>query len=225
MSTQLLSATAITKSFPTAGGDLDILRGVSLQLAEKEAIAVTGPSGCGKSTFLSILGALDLPTSGELLVAGTDPTKLSEVDRAGFRNQTVGFVFQDHHLLPQCTVLENVLIPVLASRTATAEDRNRAEHLLNELGLADRKNHLPGQISGGERQRAALCRALINEPRLILADEPTGNLDPKTADTVGAMLLGLVDTTDAALICVTHSMTLADQFPRRVRLLDGKIDS
>ena len=225
MPAPLLSAQNLVKSFPAAEETLEILRGVSLELAAGESVAVMGPSGCGKSTFLSIVGTLDVATSGRVEVDGVDPAKLNEAERSRFRNETVGFVFQDHHLLPQCTVLENVLIPVLASRTATAKDRDRAGELLEQLGISNRSDHLPGRISGGERQRAAICRALINQPKLILADEPTGNLDPTTAASVGDLLLGLGETTDAALICVTHSSEFAERFPKTVRLVDGKIVS
>lgn len=223
MSELLLCAEDVVKSFPTPEGSLEILKGVSLTLGPNDAVAITGPSGCGKSTFLSIVGALDVATSGRVTVAGVDPATLSEKARSEFRNDTVGFVFQDHHLLPQCTVLENVLIPILASRSAAESDRNRALELLDRLGLSDRKDHRPGQLSGGERQRVALCRSLINQPKLILADEPTGNLDPTTADSVGELLLQLGETQQTALICVTHSMELAARFPRQVRLVDGKI--
>lgn len=222
---KLLIAKDITKSFKTPDGSLSILRGLSLELDGSEALSVTGPSGCGKSTLLSILGGLDTATSGTIAFDGEDLTSLDEVARSKFRNETVGFVFQDHHLLPQCTVVENVLIPLLATRKATVEDLERAESLLDRVGLSHRRDHVPGQLSGGERQRTALCRALVNRPRLLLADEPTGNLDPKTADTVGELLLGIGEETNAALICVTHSESLANRFPKRLRLVDGQIEN
>ena len=221
MTDPLVRAEALDKSFPTPGGSLDILRGVSMTLAAGEAAAILGPSGCGKSTMLSIVGALEEPTGGTVRVAGEDPFAMPEKRRAHFRNRTVGFVFQDHHLLPQCTVLENVLLPIVAERATTGDDVSRAEGLLKSVGMSDRRTHRPSELSGGERQRTALCRALINEPKLLLADEPTGNLDPKTADAVGDLLLDLGKGRGVGLLCVTHSVELAGRFPRRLRFEDG----
>ena len=223
MSDPLLSVQSLCKSFPTPAGSLDILRDVSLSLAAGEAASIVGPSGCGKSTLLSIIGALDEPTSGAVRVAGEDPFQMSERARAHFRNHTVGFVFQDHHLLPQCTVLENVLLPIVAERSTRSEDLERANHLLESVGMSDRRTHQPAALSGGERQRTALCRALINSPRLLLADEPTGNLDPKTAETVGSLLLDLGKSSDVGLLCVTHSAELAGRFPKRLQFNEGRL--
>jgi lipoprotein-releasing system ATP-binding protein len=173
--------------------------------------------------LLYIIGTLDQPTSGTVLVEGSNPFDRDEAGLAEFRNTEVGFIFQDHHLLPQCTVLENVMIPLLASGGSGSGDVERATGLLERVGLSDRSSHLPSQISGGERQRVAVCRALINKPTLLLADEPTGNLDHKTADGVGSLLLELAEEQQAVLICVTHSLELADRFPRRCELVDGRL--
>ncbi len=218
-----LALKSLTRSFVSAEGTLDILRGVNLELNRGESIAVTGPSGSGKSTLLYLVGLLDQPTSGTVSLLGKDPFQLSVADQARFRNEHIGFVFQDHHLLPQCTVLENVLIPRLAEGRTTAADEARARGLLERVGLASRLSHLPAQLSGGERQRVAVCRALINQPELLLADEPTGNLDRRTAEAVGTMLLELAREQNTLLICVTHSADLAARFSRRFELLDGQL--
>ena len=215
------------KTFSGAGAGaenpLEVLAGLDLEMARGDKLAVTGPSGSGKSTLLYIIGTLDQPTSGTVLVEGSNPFDRDEAGLAEFRNSQVGFIFQDHHLLPQCTVLENVMIPLLASGGAGTEDAERATGLLERVGLSDRSNHLPAQISGGERQRVAVCRSLINEPTLLLADEPTGNLDHKTADGVGSLLLELAEEQQAVLICVTHSLELARRFPRRCELVEGQL--
>lgn len=214
----------LTKSYPTAEGSLSILRGLDLQMNRGEALAITGPSGSGKSTLLYIIGALDTPSSGRVLLNNQEPFSLNEQQQAQFRNQQIGFVFQDHHLLPQCTVLENVLIPMLAGRGADAAAEVRARELLTRVGLKDRLTHLPAQLSGGERQRVAVCRALINSPVLLLADEPTGNLDRNTAESIGTLLLELYREQNTLLICVTHSEELARRFPRRCHLNDGRLE-
>jgi lipoprotein-releasing system ATP-binding protein len=188
-----------------------------------DSLAVTGPSGSGKSTLLYILGALDQATSGSVTLDGTDPFTLSVAQQAHFRNQQIGFIFQDHHLLPQLTVLENVLIPTLPSQGATLEAEMRGKELLERVGLANRMSHRPAQLSGGERQRVAVCRALINKPTLLLADEPTGNLDRATADSVGSLLLDLNREFNTLLVCVTHSTELASRFPKHYELRDGKL--
>lgn len=218
-----LEVRGLGKTFPGAGSPLEVLSGVDLDMARGDRLAVTGPSGSGKSTLLYIIGTLDQPTSGTVLVEGSDPFDRDEAGLAEFRNTEVGFIFQDHHLLPQCTVLENVMIPLLASGGSGSGDVERATGLLERVGLSDRSSHLPAQISGGERQRVAVCRALINKPTLLLADEPTGNLDHKTADGVGSLLLELAEEQQAVLICVTHSLELADRFPRRCELADGRL--
>lgn len=214
----------LTKAFPTTNSNVPVLRGVDLRMSRGEALAITGPSGSGKSTLLYILGALDSPTAGQISLDGQDPFQISETAQAEFRNTQIGFVFQDHHLLPQCTVLENVLIPTLArpQRDHSAEDRART--LLQQVGLDHRMSHFPSQLSGGERQRVATCRALINEPVLLLADEPTGNLDRVTAESVGTLLLDLNRAHNTLLICVTHSSELASRFPRHCELKDGCLE-
>ena len=214
----------LTKNYATTAGDLSILRGFDLKMSRGEALAITGPSGSGKSTLLYILGALDAPTSGRVTLAGEQPFKMSEAIQAQFRNSKVGFIFQDHHLLPQCTVLENVLIPMLAGRGADDRADSRARELLQRVGLTERISHFPAQLSGGERQRVAVCRSLINHPVLLLADEPTGNLDQATAESVGSLLLDLNREQNTLLICVTHSQELARRFPRHCVLREGRLE-
>lgn len=211
----------LVKDYPSPEGSLSILRGIDLSMNRGDALAITGPSGSGKSTLLYILGGLDTPTSGQVTLAGQRPFELSEQDQARFRNTQVGFIFQDHHLLPQCSVLENVLVPMLAGRGADDAAEARARELLQRVGLADRLTHRPAQLSGGERQRVAVCRSLINQPVLLLADEPTGNLDRTTADSVGSLLLELNREQNTLLVCVTHSPELANRFPRHCELQDG----
>ena len=218
-----LDVRQLTKDYTTADGSLSILRSLDLTMQRGEALAITGPSGSGKSTLLYILGALDTPSAGTIALEEQDPFKLNEAQQAQFRNRQIGFIFQDHHLLPQCSVLENVLIPTLPSAGATAETEARARELLARVGLAERIAHRPAQLSGGERQRVAVCRALINRPALLLADEPTGNLDRSTAEAVGSLLLDLNREQNTLLICVTHSTELAGRFPRHCELKDGKL--
>lgn len=221
--TAALSVRGLVKDFEGADGTLSILRGVDLELNRGDAVAVTGPSGSGKSTLLYIVGLLDQATSGDVSVLGQSISSLGEAQAAAFRNEHIGFIFQDHHLLPQCSVLENVLIPLLAGAGVTTVDEERAKKLLDRVGLADRITHRPAQLSGGERQRVAVCRALINQPELLLADEPTGNLDQATADSVGTLLLDLIQEENVALICVTHSLELAARFPQRLELRAGQL--
>lgn len=218
-----LVAQDLTKQFPTRAEPLDVLCGVSLAMSAGESLAVVGPSGCGKSTLLHILGTLDRPTSGRVELGGVDPFALPAAELARFRNRQVGFVFQDHHLLPQCSVLENVLIPTLAAGRAQADDVARAKQLLDQVGLAGRLEHRPAELSGGERQRVAIARALIQRPRLLLADEPTGNLDRSTAATVSQLLLDLHTQQQTMLIVVTHSTDLAQRMQRHVELDAGKL--
>jgi lipoprotein-releasing system ATP-binding protein len=196
---------------------------VDLSLSAGEALAVTGPSGSGKSSLLFVLGGLERPTSGSIQLRGNDVFAADESSLAAWRQGSVGFVFQEHHLLPQCTVLENVLIPRLAGPGTTAEDVARATTLLQRVGLQHRLEHRPAQLSGGERQRVAVCRALINQPALLLADEPTGNLDRENADSIGSLLLELSRDSKSILICVTHSQELAARFPKRAELRDGTL--
>jgi lipoprotein-releasing system ATP-binding protein len=215
---------AISKDYPTRSGHLSVLRSVSLALEPGDAIAISGPSGSGKSTLLHILGTLDRPTAGTMSLAGTDPFTLDETDLARFRNRTVGFVFQDHHLLPQFNVLENVLIPaVVAKGTNRSELESRARSLLERVGLKDRMDHRPAELSGGERQRVAIARALILSPPLVLADEPTGNLDRATAATVAELLLELHAAERTMLVVVTHSAELAARFAMRYEVADGTL--
>ena len=218
-----LVVSGVRKVFDAPGGRLEVLQGVELKLEPGQAVAVTGPSGSGKSTLLYVIGTLEPPSEGTVQLNGQDPFALSEADRARFRNRHIGFVFQDHHLLPQCTVLENVLIPLLAGDGAGDDDEARARQLLDRVGLGDRLSHRPAQLSGGERQRVAVCRALINQPTLVLADEPTGNLDRRNAEAIGSLLLELSREHSTMLICVTHSWELAERFPRRYQLRDGKL--
>jgi len=219
-----ITLSALSKDFTGAAGQLSILRNVDLSLNRGDALAVTGPSGSGKSTLLYIVGLLDELTAGTIEVLGSDPTSMSESELAKFRNEHLGFIFQDHHLLPQCTVLENVLIPLLAGKGVADDDEKRAHEVLTRVGLADRVTHRPAQLSGGERQRVAVCRALINQPEILLADEPTGNLDHATADAVGDLLLELSREQNVLLICVTHSVELAGRFSQHLELRDGRLE-
>ncbi len=222
----MLIATDIVRSYATPRGDLAILRGASLTLERGHAAAIMGPSGSGKSTLLYILGALDPPTSGSVTLDGIDPFTLDDRAQAAFRNRHVGFVFQDHSLLPQCTVLENVLAPTLATprgKAAAAEDEQRARMLLEQVGLTGRLDHRPSELSGGEKQRAALARALILDPVLLLCDEPTGNLDRTSADSVAELLLSLHTRRRTILVVVTHSAALAEPFPVRYEMDDGRL--
>ena len=216
-----LSVQNLTREFETAAGTLPILNGVNLSMARGDALAITGPSGSGKSTLLYIIGTLDQPTAGEITIRGENPLAMSDAKLAAWRNANIGFIFQDHHLLPQCTVLENVLIPTLAGSGAGKAEEERALELLKRVGLAERVGHKPAEISGGERQRVAVCRALINQPTVLLADEPTGNLDHTTADAVGTLLLELSNEQSTILICVTHSGELANRFPLHRELNNG----
>lgn len=216
----------VSKEYPTRSGTLAVLRGVSLKLDRGDAVAVMGPSGSGKSTLLHILGTLDRPTGGKVSLDGTDPFTLPEAELAAFRNARIGFVFQDHHLLPQCSVLENVLIPTLVSRATKSEDTEAyARQLLDRVGLAGRLDHRPAELSGGERQRVAVARALVLKPTLLLADEPTGNLDRTSAQAVGELLLQLHQQERNVLVVVTHSADLAKLFPQRFEMNDGTLQS
>ncbi len=220
-----LIVTGLRKEYVTAAGSLTVLNGVDLSLTRGDALAVTGPSGSGKSSLLFVLGGLERPTLGSVRLRGRDVFAATETELAAWRQESVGFVFQEHHLLPQCTVLENVLIPRLAGSGTTADDVARATQLLERVGLQQRLAHRPAQLSGGERQRVAVCRALINQPALLLADEPTGNLDRENADTIGSLLLELSRDVGNVLICVTHSTDLASRFPRCAELRDGRLTS
>jgi lipoprotein-releasing system ATP-binding protein len=218
----VLTLSAISKTYPTAAGPLLVLDNVSLTLESGEAAAITGPSGSGKSTLLYVAGALEPPTAGAVDLDGMNPYTLAAEPQARFRNREVGFVFQDHCLLPQLTVLENVLVPTLVGdHDADAADRARV--LLAAVGLESRAQHRPAQLSGGEKQRAAIARALVRSPRLVLCDEPTGNLDAHTADTVAELLLRLHVQQHATMLVVTHSEGLAARFPRRLAMIEGRL--
>jgi len=213
----MLEINRLYKSYPTPRGQLEVLSGISLSLSRGDAASIMGPSGSGKSTLLYILGALEPPTSGTVTLDGRNPFELPEKQLAAFRNRQVGFVFQDHCLLPQCSVLENVLVPTLVAESRNGS-HDRAQALLEQVGLKDRLDHLPGELSGGEQQRVALARALIREPLLLLCDEPTGNLDRASAETVASMLLDLQRSRQTILIVVTHNPDLAAKFPVRLEL-------
>ena len=217
----VLEAHGLFKEFPTPAGALQILKGISFDLEPGDALSIMGPSGGGKSTLLFLLGALDTPTSGSIELDGRNLFELSEPELAEFRNAEVGFVFQDHCLLPQCTVLENVLTPTLVA--PPGEYRKRAEDLLSQVGLSERITHRPAELSGGEKQRVAIARALIREPQLLLCDEPTGNLDGDNAHTVTSLLLDLHEREKRILVVVTHSSELADRFPKRMELKNGAL--
>jgi lipoprotein-releasing system ATP-binding protein len=213
----------IMKEYPTPAEPLRVLSGVSMSLRRGQNLAILGPSGSGKSTLLSILGTLEPPTSGSVRLVGEDPFALEERELAAFRRENIGFVFQDHHLLPQCTVLENVLVPFLSDGAAGPEQQDHAKALLERVGLANRLTHRPAELSGGERQRVAIARALVRQPTLLLADEPTGNLDRSTAQSVTKLLLELQAEQNAILIVVTHSEALAAALERRMEIDSGRL--
>jgi lipoprotein-releasing system ATP-binding protein len=217
----MLTVENLTKQYPTRGEPLDVLRGVTLGLEPGQNAAILGPSGSGKSTLLSIIGGLEEPTGGSVTLDGQNPCKLDDRELAEFRNVHIGFVFQEHYLLPQCSVLENVLIPTVAAGKTRREAIDRAKSLLDRVGLSQRLDHRPAELSGGERQRAALARALINKPTLLLADEPTGNLDRTNAERIGRLLLELQQREGMMLLLVTHSERLAALMSRRLELDEG----
>lgn len=214
----------LAKEYETPAEPLVVLRSVSFEMEPGEAMAITGPSGCGKSTLLYILGSLETPTSGTFHLGPEEPGRMTSDELSSYRNQRIGFIFQDHHLLPQLTALENVLVPSLAQpRLDPAALQDRARILLERVGLTNRSNHLPAELSGGERQRVAIARALIHRPALLLADEPTGNLDRNRADEIAELLLELRREENSILIVVTHSMELAERHPRQAVLIDGAL--
>lgn len=221
----MLTADHVSKRFDSPAGPIPVLSDICLSVDRGEAIAITGPSGCGKTTLLYLLGALEPPSSGSVRVNGTDPYALGEREQAAFRGATIGFVFQDHLLLPQLSALDNVLVPTLAERhrASSVDRRERARGLLTDVGLADRMAHRPAQLSGGERQRVALARALIREPALVLCDEPTGNLDRVSADVVADLLVTLHHQRKTTLVVVTHSTALARRFGRRYEISGGRL--
>ena len=218
----MLNLEGLAKDYPTPQGPLSVLSEITLSLSAGDAAAVMGPSGSGKSTLLYIVGALEPPTSGVVTLNGRNPFTLPPKELASFRNGEIGFVFQDHCLLPQCTVLENVLVPTLVGRR-DPDDAVRARELINQVGLTGRLDHRPAELSGGEKQRVALARALIRRPHLLLCDEPTGNLDRASADVIASLLLDLHRQQRTILIVVTHSTELAGKFPMRFELSDRKL--
>lgn len=219
----MLKAEHISKEYPTPAGPLKIVTDVSLELREGSAVSIMGPSGSGKSTLLYMLGALETPTSGTVTLDDQNPFLLDPKKLAAFRNQRIGFVFQDHCLLPQCSVIENVLTPTLVAPQNGAVTE-RARELLTQVGLEHRLDHRPAELSGGEKQRVALARALIMKPRLLLCDEPTGNLDQKSAEVVAGMLLDIHRQANTILIVVTHSAELASRFPQRFELRNQHLE-
>jgi lipoprotein-releasing system ATP-binding protein len=218
----VLDVRGLGKAYQTPRGSLEILSDVSLSLAPGDTAAIMGPSGSGKSTLLYVLGALEPPTSGTVTLDAIDPFTLDAPALAAFRNERIGFVFQDHCLLPQCSVLENVLVPTLVAE-GRGDDLDRARSLIDLVGLTGRADHRPAALSGGERQRAAIARALIRQPRLLLCDEPTGNLDRASADTVASVLIDLHRRQQTVLVIVTHSPQLAERCPIRFELADKRL--
>lgn len=219
----MLEVTNLSKSYPTPKGPLSIISDISLELSKGDALSIMGPSGSGKSTLLYILGALETPTSGTVTLDGQDPFQLKEKELAAFRNKQIGFIFQDHCLLPQLSVLENVLTPTLIS-SDSRDYLSRARELLDHVGLIDRVEHRPAELSGGEKQRVALARALLRRPQLLLCDEPTGNLDHKAADVVGSLLLELHAQQQTILVVVTHNPELAGRFSLQYQIADGHLE-
>lgn len=218
----MLEATNLTKEYEMQGNTLQILSDIDFTLHGGESASIVGPSGSGKSTFLYILGALEPPSSGSVQLDGKNPYIMNEKDLASFRNQQIGFVFQDHHLLPQCSVLENVLIPTLVSPPDETVEK-RAKDLLDQVGLTDRIHHRPHELSGGEKQRVALARALILEPQLVLCDEPTGNLDHESSETVVSLLCDLHKRQQNMLIVVTHNLEVAERFNHKFKLHNARL--
>lgn len=220
----MLEANNISKEYPTPQGAISILEDVSLNLNRGDAVSIMGPSGSGKSTLLYIIGALEPPTKGDIKLDGQKPFALNQKELANFRNQKIGFLFQDHCLLPQCSVLENVLTPTLVSSNANGAEE-RAKELLEQVGLSHRLTHLPSELSGGEKQRVALARALIMKPLLLLCDEPTGNLDHDSAEAVAKLLFELHGKQETILIVVTHSAELAARFPQRYKFIGKNLQT
>ncbi len=221
MSEPLVRIRGLQKSYTLSGKRIDVLRGVDLDIGAGEMVALVGASGVGKSTFLHVLGTLDLPTSGEVRIAGEDVFARSEAALADFRNRTIGFVFQSHYLLPEFSALTNAAMPALIQRLPEGEAEARAKRMLEAVGLGERLDHKPGELSGGEQQRVALARALVLEPRLLLADEPTGNLDPKTGEGIHDLLFEMNRKLGITAVVVTHNEALAKRMPRSLRLANG----
>ena len=219
---ELIEAIGLSKSFITAAGELEVLKNIDLTFHEGEMVGITGASGAGKSTLMHILGALDRPSSGKVFFRGTDVFSLDDASRARFRNQSIGFVFQFHHLLPEFNALENVMLPGLISGTSYEAAEQKARGLLGDLGLSSRLLHRPGELSGGEQQRVAVARALMQDAGLVLADEPTGNLDTATGNSLFELFLALNREKGITFAIVTHNITLADRCHRVLRMADGR---
>jgi len=224
----ILELIGISKRYesPEGGAAAAVLSEISLEVSAGESVAIVGPSGSGKSTLLNLIGTLDRPSAGSVLLDGKDLSQLDEKELAQVRNREIGFVFQLHHLLGQCTVLENILIPTLVNREIDRQEvEGRAQELLKRVGLEERMGYRPGQLSGGERQRAAVVRALINRPKLLLADEPTGSLDKGASDNLAELLVELNQQEEVTMIVVTHSLSLAKRMGRVLELREGKLKS
>ncbi len=219
----LVQVVHMTKEFVIGSQVLQVLKDVELTLRTGEMVTIIGASGAGKSTLLHCIGTLDMPTSGQLLFQGTDIVSLPPPELARFRNRTIGFVFQFHHLLPEFSALENVMIPCLIDRRSLAQARELASNILAEVGMSHRLRHRPGELSGGEQQRVAIARALVMQPKLLLADEPTGNLDTRTSEEVHSLLFRLNAEQRTTMLVVTHNMDLARQMPRKIRMADGRL--
>lgn len=215
----MIQATGIHKSY----GSLEVLKGIDLHIAKREIVSIVGASGAGKSTLLHIIGTLDKADRGQLCIDGTEINKLNDTDLAAFRNQKIGFVFQFHHLLPEFTALENICIPAYIGGMGKKEAVERAEQLLEYLNLSNRKTHKPSELSGGEQQRVAVARALINQPAVVLADEPSGNLDSKSAEELHKLFFRLRDEMNQTFVIVTHNPTLAQMSDRTITIKDGRI--
>jgi len=220
----LLEVSDLYKSFSTSAGKVEVLKGINLKVAEGDTIALVGASGAGKTTLLHLMGTLDRPTSGKVLFGDNDVFQLGDMALASFRNRSIGFVFQSHHLLPEFSALENTMMPLLISGMKKDEAVKIAAGLLTDVGLSHRLEHKPGELSGGEQQRVAIARALVTSPRLLLADEPTGNLDMKTSDEVHDILAGIHREKGITLIIVTHNERLAARMGKTIRMVDGRID-
>lgn len=229
MSKSLLETQNLKKSFITEAGELQVLKGINLSIKEGEMVGIVGVSGVGKSTLLHILGALDSPTSGDVFYSSTNIFSLNGKSLASFRNKTIGFVFQFHHLLPEFTAFENVMMPGLIQKSSAKDGRNykeiykKAEELLNEMGLSERKTHRPGELSGGEQQRVAVARALILEPKIVLADEPTGNLDAITGEELFNIFVNLNKEKGITFVIVTHNESLSKRCHRVLKMVDGRV--
>ncbi|CAA6827704.1 MAG: Lipoprotein releasing system ATP-binding protein LolD [uncultured Thiotrichaceae bacterium] len=217
----VIECRGVTRQFQEGDLNVDVLRGIDMQVAEGEKVAILGSSGSGKSTLLHIMGGLDLPSNGEVLIQGHDIANLSETKRGKLRNQTLGFIYQFHHLLPEFTALENVAMPLLIGKTSVSDAQDKAADMLKRVGLGHRLEHKPGQLSGGERQRAAIARALVTRPKAVLADEPTGNLDHQTAEKIFSLMQELNAETGTAFVIVTHDLSLAERMDTIYNIQDG----